>query len=71
MRCSLRVRSALAIGAAVCFGSDAYATRAAGPLRSSDGHCGGARRNCRWEAMQWAVGLPVCPLALSAMLDVA
>src|ERR1700722_17639382 len=46
-------------------------TRAAGLLRSSDGHCGGARRDCRREAMQWAVGLPACPLVLSAMLDVA
>ena len=45
--------------------------RAAGLLRSSDGHCGGARRDCRREAMQWAVGLPVCPLVLSAMLDIA
>jgi hypothetical protein len=40
--------------------------RAAGLLRSSDGHCGGARRYRRREAMQWAVGLPVCPLVLSA-----
>jgi hypothetical protein len=42
--------------------------RAAGLLRSTDGHCGGARRDCRREAMQWAVGLPVCPLATSGLM---
>ena len=65
MRYPLLVCSAVAIGAVVSFGSDAHA-------REQPVYCDPPTVTvvARGAAMQWAVGLPVCPLVLSAMLDI-
>ena len=44
---------------------------AVGLLRSSEHHSGSARHDRRRKALQWTMGLPVCPMVLSTILDLA
>ena len=69
MRRSQLLYLALVISILVCCGSDAQSREQ--PVYCEPPTVRGARRDCRREAMQWAVGLPVYPLVLSAMLDIA
>ena len=65
------VCSALAIGAVVCFGSDAHARER--PVFCDPPGITVLPRGAivGGKLCNGAVGLPVCPLVLSAMLDIA